>query len=177
MGDTYRFVRLGEFSTLLWGYSWLEIETYLIDNLSEGYEKDALFNALLNDKLYKRSYQTPKALEKGFEIHGPFYLSKLSPEIFEKITAEKFSERINDIFHSEYGSPPNEDQVEIARLSESRWLLDKLPKDTADFYELNIRREDEKYHHESWFVLSMFYEFIIIEQSTKKLYLCVLGED
>ena len=177
MGDTYQFIRLGEFSTLSWGYSWLKVETYLIDNLKEDYENYVLFNTLLNDKLYKRSYMVPKALEKGFEIHGPFYLSKLSPEIFTKITAEKFAERIDNIFLSEYGSPSSEDQVEIARLSETRWLLDKLPKDSADFYELNIHREDEKFHHKSWSVLSMFYEFIIIEKSTKKLYLCILGED
>ena len=116
-------------------------------------------------------------LEKGHEIHGPFYLSKLSSENFKKITTERFSERINEIFYSEIGFTKNDEKIDTARQVEAKQLLDKLPKDCADYYELNVSREDEKYPHESWFILTIFYEFIIIEQPTKKLYLCVLGED
>ncbi|HNE06522.1 MAG TPA: hypothetical protein PKI78_01230 [Anaerolineales bacterium] len=177
MDDKYSFDRLGEYTALLAGYSWLEVETYLINNLEEGYNHDVFFSALLRDKLYQRSYQVPRVLDKGYEIHGPFYLSKLNSENFKKITIEQFSVKINDIFYSEVGFTKNDEKIDIARQQEARWLLNKLPKDWADYYELNVSREDEKYHHESWFILTIFYEFIIVERSTKKLYLCILGED
>ncbi len=177
MDDKYSFNRLGEYTTLLAGYSWLKVETYLINSLEEGYSQDILFSTLLRDSLYQRSYLVPRVLEKGHEIHGPFYLSKLSSENFKKITTERFSERINEIFYSEIGFTKNDEKIDTAKQDEAKQLLDKLPKDCSDYYELNVSREDEKYHHESWFILTIFYEFIIIEQSTKKLYLCVLGED
>ena len=178
MNDTLDFELLGEYSTLLWGYSWLEIETYLICGLEKpNYNREILFNTLLRHNLYHRSYQTPKVLDKPSDVHGPFEIAKLSPDNFKQITVEQFSKRIDEIFNSEYGLTPNENSLDIARRAETRWLLEKLPNEFADYYELDLLLENEQYHHEHWWILTTFHEFIIIDRSTNKLYMCVICED
>ncbi|MBI5353189.1 MAG: hypothetical protein HZB50_11165 [Chloroflexi bacterium] len=178
MGQEYDFIRLGEYSTLLCSYSWLEVETYLISNLEEqDYNSEVLFKTLLSHKLYHRSFQTAKALEKPSDIHGPFEIMKLRPDSFKQITLEQFSGKTDELIHSRCELVSKADEIDIARQAETRWLLNKLPKEFADYYELSILREDEKYRHEFWWVLTVFHEFIIVERSTKKLYICVIGSD
>lgn len=178
MNKTYDFVRIGEYFTLLWACSWLEIESYLISDFEDQeYNPEILFKTLLGHKLYQRSYQCPKALDRSSDIHGPFVIAKLSPDNFIKITAEQFTKRIDDIFYSEYGFSQDDGAIDIARQAEARWLLNKFPKEFADFYELGILSENEKYHHEFWGIYTFFYEFIIIDRSAKKIHVCVISED
>ena len=178
MGQGYDFIRLGEYSTLLCSYSWLDVETYFISNLEEqDYNREALFNALLSHKLYHRSFLSAKAFVKPSDIHGPFKIVKLSPDSFKQITLEQFSRKTDDIVHSRCDGVPDADEIDMAWQAETRWLLNKLPKEFADYYELGILPDDENYRHESWWVLTVFHEFIIVERSTKKLYLCVIGSD
>ena len=179
MEITMDFHQLGEYLVLLGEYRWLLVETYIINNFDHlKYSRETLITALLGNKIYHHSYLTPKELEKSSDQHGPFQVAKLRPDNFKQITLEQFSIRIDTIFNSEFGFTPEDDSIDIARKTEARGLLNNMQKNkNTDYYELDLDRENESYHHEFWWVFTSFHEFIIFDHSSDKLILCILGGD
>jgi len=180
MDTAYDFKRLGEYTVLLtWSYSWIEIDTFLIKGLeSEDYQPNDMLGSLLAHRIYQFSFMTPRVLDKSSGVHGPFLINRLKSSDFTPIADKQFRARIDDIFiESGYNWSP-EDVVEHNLIrDEAYWLLDSLPKNGMDYFELSINYKDTKYHHDASPVIDMFYEFILVNRVKKELFICTIITD
>ena len=178
MSIDYDFSQLGKYTTLLWGYSWIHVDTYLINNFeNDRYDHNALFKAFIHHDIYKRTYWATKAYDKTTSNHGPFKISKIKPKNYIHITRDQFNNRINDIFYSEFGFSEDDDLYHVTLQKEARLIINSILDVNFAYYELDIDLENKKYRHDDWVVHHLFHEFILVDTQSSRLILFIIGGD
>jgi len=130
-----------------------------------------LFSILLEQPDYQRGFIAPEDYRQG--VHGPFQVGKLRPDNFVPVTHEQFYQLIrSDLAQEQFTQAPSAEQQ--ARLYS---LLDSIITDETVFYLLDIERDDEKYVHDLWWILSIFREYILVDRSKDLLHVCIVGFD
>ncbi len=162
---------LQEENLSLQDYRWLSIETISSDIISNSAE--SILQDYLKSGLYNKAY-----VDCGLsDSHGPFMLSHISIENYEKISLEQaqqeFEYTCNNQDLSEINEPLNPDF-----LADILIKLNKVLRCSDSCFRLRLDPvEDESYRHEWGFPIWEFNEFVFTSSKLNAITVFIFGYD
>jgi hypothetical protein len=158
----------------LWDFGWFDLVTYeFAGPIAGNTAYHELFRALLQHPDYQQGFTGQADSDDWKGVHGPFQVEKLQPENFVRLTRKEFLDLVReDLEDDRFDSPPvNEQQVALYS------LLADVTTDETVYFHLDIKRDDREYAHDLWWILYLFHEYILVDESTGLLHRCVVGYD
>ena len=169
----YDFSVVEEKAFRLWDYGWLDIiRCYVPDLSDDSYNPADFFASLLNHRIYGKGYGSGVTSKDTPPIHGPLLIHRLQPSDFVEISSfDQWIEHIN-VHYAEFDGPPDKSQIEAVED-----YFNGLPKEGIRYFKLAVNHEDEAYHHELWYIHTIFHEYILVNPKQEMMWLMVMGYD
>jgi hypothetical protein len=129
--------------------------------------------AFMKSKYYQMDFDCPYEFEDySSGCHGPFIIDKMTHENYINISYEEMMEIINNMYIDDLcKSQDNNEQIDMMNSK-----IEEIVNNEEIIYYLNINLENEYYRRDSN-VLSIFYDFIIINHKKNILINICFSQD
>lgn len=156
----------------LWDYGWLNATRYVLRGEHLPERPAEVLLELLRSRIYRNSFAEAESFKRDpGPIHGPFWVDGIEVNDYQALSFDELCDGVRQsLADSSFSRPPSDEQRKSVES-----LLARIRETTLHCFRLRLDRADESHRHDTWFILTIFHEYIVLENHA--LWLLVVGYD
>lgn len=156
----------------LWDFGWLEATRYVLRTEYLPERAAEVLVELLRSRVYRNSFAEAESFKRDpGHIHGPFRADEIEVSDYQAISFDVLCEDVRkSLSDASFSQPPSNEQRKSVET-----LLARIRETALHCFRQRLDRADESHRHDSWFIHTIFHEYIVLENHA--VWLLVVGYD
>ena len=156
----------------LWDFGWLDATRYALRGEHLPERPSEVLLDLLHSRVYRNSFAEAESFKRDpGPFHGPFRADGIEVNDYQELSFDALCDDVRrSLADASFSRPPSDDQRESVET-----LLARIRETALHCFRLRLDRADEGHRHDTWFVHTIFHEYVVLENHA--LWLLVVGYD